>query len=375
MTRFLTGIFIFLLLSASGFSPHAIAQDDEIPVRTPEEILEGMGDIPTVEAIHELFINCSEWDEARADVRDASRQALIDMGHLAVSTLLDEWIEAVDLRRRIELDNIINGIGFDATQYLIPYVEHSDYNVRRHAAYLIGNVAFIKTLEDTEALGLLDEDVPAMDALIAGLEVETDWHATRTFLNAIGQLRDPEQIELLSSYLADDEESVRLGAVLGLGKIPSQDAASRLIRAFSDEEMTVRQAAVLAVSTKTMGNFGFEALIGGSILSPGGTSPRLCALESLWRYLNSIKSDHSDYVWEQRLRAYTTAVSVIDSNLDDSKWQVRGYAIEVIGYTYGGEAGAYLESLLEDESNPFVIGKIEEALNRLDEGMPEEVEE
>ena len=362
-----TGLMVLLLLTA--VSPGANAEDPI--VRTPEEILAEAGDVPTPEAIHELFINCSEWDEPHADVRDSSRQALVDMGVPVVQPLLDEWIASVDLRRRIELDDIITKIGNGSTPYLIPYLINDDFIVRNHAAYLIGTVAFIKTLEDPKAVGPTSEDKPALDAVLAALQVETDWHVTRTLLTTIGEIRDPTQIELIATYLTNEEEAVRLGAVIGLGRIPTQASAAAAIRGFTDRMMSVRQAAVLAVSTPTLGKFAFDALLGGAVLSPAGESPRLCSMEALWRYLSAIATDHSDYAWEQRRRAYSTAVSIIDASLDDASWRVRGYAVEVIGYTYGGEAVHYLEALKEKETNPFVIGKIDEALERLDAGIPE----
>jgi len=361
-------LLVFLLAGLAPLATTTFAQDEV--ARPPDVILGEAGEIPTVEAILELFINCSEWDEAHSEFQDDSRQALVDLGVLAVPTLLEHWLSSVDVRRRIELDTIVGEIGYPAAVHLLPYLQSEDVTTRRHAAYLLGDTSFAVSIEDPLALGPFDEDLPALQALVDSLRIETDWHVTQSFLSSIGKMRDPEQIAFIGSYLNNDEQAVRLSAVIALGRIPDQRIVSHTIGAFNDPVMNVRQAAVLAVSTETIGNLAFEALLGASVLSPGGMTPRLCALESLARYLDNIKAISTDNADAQRSRAYLTALSVFNSVPEPGSWKTRAFAAVVIGYTWTPEAIPYLTALSRTETHPLVLGKISEAIERLEAGLP-----
>ncbi len=368
----LTMTFLILVLTLFISMESAVAQENG--PRPVDMILTEMGDIPTVEAIRELFIYCSEWDEKHSDVKDDSKQALIDLGIVVVPTLLEGWIGSVDLRRRIELDNIVGEIGHPSAEYIIPYLEDEDAYSRRHAAYLLGDTAHIQSLDDPLAIGPYDEDIPAIETLTNALTVENDWHVLTSIIGAIGKMRDLAQIDLIASYLNDDEQAIRMSAVIALGRIPDQLVIPHIMGAFSDPVINVRQAAVLAVSTGTMGNLAFEAIVGNSILSPGGMVPRLCALESLARYLDVIAVKRDERSEEQRTRAFDAAVTVIENAVEYNLWQVRGYAVDVIGYTYDNRAGNFLEELAVEERHPFVVNKINKALERLATGQPVPVE-
>ncbi len=368
--------FLFTL-SLAGLlllSPVITSAQDEI-IRSPEELLGTEGEAPTVDAIDELFINCSEWDEDHQPVRDSSKQALIDLGELAVPTLLDHWLSSIDVRRRVTLDEIIEAIGYPSAQYLILYMQDEDWYTRRHTAYLSGTVCYAESLEDPLAVGPFEEDQPAIDALSSAIDAEQDWHVLATQVGALGRFRDPAQIDKLAFHLTHEEQAIRLNSVVGLGKIPDQETVPHLIHAFADPLTTVRQAAILALSTKTMGNLSFEAIVGTSILSPSGETARICALETLRRYLGNIATEQDEHAEAQRQRAFDTVLTVIHNTLENDQWLARAYAVEVIGYTYDADAVGFLENLVNNEEHPFVIGKINEALDRLDEGRPEPVED
>jgi HEAT repeat protein len=355
---------ILLLLPFAAF-----AQDET--VRTPEEILAQAGETPTADAIRELFINCSAWDEAHQDVQESSKQALIDLGAITVPTLL-EYLPSTNVQKRVTLDEIIAAIGNPAAQYLIPYLQDADSETRRHAATLLGETAFINKIEDKSVPGPSPEDRAAIDALTAALEVETDWHAKASVIGSLGKMRDPGQIALLSEYLADEEQALRLAAAVALGRIPDQEAVMPLIRAFSDPLMNVRQAAVLALGMQAMGNLAFEALAGAVSLPPSGMTGRLCALEALTRYLQAVASDDTNRTTEQRTRAFSLASGLLSTGSDSAEWQVRGYACALLGYTYDEKAMSLLDEVALGEQHPFVLGKIEEAREVLQEGKPVE---
>jgi len=362
-----------LLLLPSIIAGMAFAQD--ISPRPPSEILPPAGESPSPDMIRELFINCSEWDEAHSPFQEESRQALIDLGSLAVPTLLEGWLASVDIRRRVELDTIVREVGSDSAQFLIPYLESNDPYTRRHAAYLLGDTAAIGESENPLALGPHENDLPAMQALSDALESETDWTVMQSIIGAMGYMRDPSLIDTIRVYLTHDEEALRLSAAISLGRIPHQDIIHPLMSAFSNEIGTVRMAAVLALSTKTNGNLSFEALNGACIQPSGASHARLCALETLRRYMENISTIHEKNADDQRLRCYSTAESVLTNETNRPGWNVRAYAVELMGWTYNEEAVSFLQEYTATEDHPLVIGKINEALERLMEGQPPEISE
>ncbi|HEX9743840.1 MAG TPA: HEAT repeat domain-containing protein, partial [bacterium] len=341
--------------------------------RTPDEILTEAGDLPTPEAIRELFINCSSWDEEHDAVSEPSKQALIDLGEIAVATLC-EYLPSQNVLKRVTLDEIIRGIGSPSQRFLLIYLDSDDMFTRRHAAYLIGDVSAAMEFEDMYALGPVATDMAAIAALKSGMQDEGDWHVKRMMIESLGKMKDPAQIQFLSAFLNDQEEGIRLSTVTALGYIPSQEAAVQLIRAFADGRVNVRQAAVMALSTEVMGNLGFEPLVGCIRLSPAGLTGQQCALEALTGYLQEISSIDSPLPNEHRARAYSSMVSVLTTPGIQTPWSLKGYLYFAVGYTYQPEAIGFLESRLDAEGHPFVIGKIREAIDILKAGRPAEIE-
>ncbi len=365
-------IYLSVLLVFLFVQPLALHSQDETGI-TVEEILAEIGEIPSAEAIRELFITCSEWDEEHEAERYVSRDALVELGVVVVPTLLEGWLSSVDIRRRIELDNIVRDIGHIAAHYIVPWLQDDDPYTRRHAAYLLGDTAWINILEDPLAVGPIDSDIEAIEALRAMLINETEWEVISNAVGALGKFQDPDQIEFLSSWLTHEEEAVRKAAVLGLSRILDQGVVPEIIGAFSDPVTTVRQTAVLAMATPALGNIAFEALNGTSILSPSGRVARLCALEALSRYLVATGTERTEIAEIQRKRAFDTGVTILE-NPTMAHWAVRGYAVVVIGNSHYIEAGEFLLQLKETEEHPFVIAKIIEALEALEDGLPEPVE-
>jgi hypothetical protein len=357
-----------LFLPGSGVS----AQENS--VRSAGEILAGQETNPSREAIRELFINGSSRDERHAAVAAGCKQALIDLGMTVIPALLEDYLASDDLLFGIALDQIVGAAGHPATEFLIPYLESVDSYARLNAAYLIGMVSAASGLEDPPALGPLDDDLPAINALKAALAVEQDWHTVRTILTALGAMRDPGMIDLIAGYLSNGEQAVRLSAVAALGRIPTPESVSCLLSAFGDEEMTVRESAVLALSTPIMGKMAVaNNLLQDRIRIEESTTVRLCALEAYARYLEAVAADSSsDAVFAREQAAMFR--SILENELDPGDWQTRGYIVLVLGFTYMPDVKEFLQDLRQTERHPFVLRKIDEALLRLDAGQPQPVE-
>lgn len=354
------------LLFSTGMKVVAV----ENPVRSSEEILAGQEANPSREAIRELFVNGSSRDERHAPVAAGCKQALINLGMIVIPALLEDYLPSDDLLFSIALDQIVSSAGHPVTEYLIPYLQSGDSYTRRHAASLIGIVSEASKLEGPTALGPLDADLPAITALKESLSVESDWHVIRSLLEALGAMRDPELIEIIAGYLSNEEQAVRLSAAAALGRIPDSNATEALITAFADEEMTVRETAVLALSTPVMGNIAFDDFMGKVSDSQSASTERLCALECTYRFLVSIESDQSVGSIRQRVLAFRRVADIAGNETGPEGWVLRGYAVAVIGVTWEPSASDFLENLRAAERHPFVLGKIDEALRRLEAGQP-----
>lgn len=361
-------ISLWIAIPLLYFLVPAIYAQDEV-VRTPDEILSETGDISTPEAIRELFINCSSWDEEHAGVETASKDKLIELGALAVPVLL-EYLPSENVEKRVTLDDIIRAIGPPACQYLIQYLNDVEAYTRQHAAYLIGDTAAANLLESPAQLGPVPEDVPAIRSLRNAMDIETDWHVKRALIESLGKMRDPSQIQTIAIYLENEEQALRLSAVNSLCDIPDQAAVIEIIRAFGDPVMNVRQAAVAALSTITIGNLGFELLVGTMGLSPAGLTGQQCAVESLSGFLGAIASRDDTRSDGQRRRAYDAALYVLDAERSANVWSLRGFAYELTGYTYHPNAAEFLSGRLVSEKHPFARCKILKALERLEAGRP-----
>ena len=355
-------ISISLSLIISGF---AFASEKK-PILTPEEILKDAGENPTPEMIIELFDNVTIDDAAHRPVKDSSRQALINLGTKALPTLVKDYLASEALYHRLEIDNIINGIGNPAIPYLIPFLVNESWYARQHAAYLIGANTAISKQEDLYKIGPVAEDIDALNALESALRKETDWQVIRSLVGAIGAIRDPSKTELIASYLNDKEQAVRITAATALGKIPHKDSLNALLRAFDDPLTTIRQTAILQFATPTNGDIAFDMLINAAKARQASLRSRLCALESLARYLDSTAVLETPQIIEQRKKAAAMATEIL-SDKTESDWIVRGYAVKIIGNSKQKDLLPFLEKLSESEIHPYVKGRIEIAMMKIGE--------
>jgi len=358
------------------FQATLFAQDAEpkLPegVRTPEQILMEFDGVPSDDAILELFINASEWDGEHIDVRYPSRSALIELGADAIAPILAKYLSSADFRRRITLDNIVRGIGYPASEYLIDYLKDDDPETRRHAAYLIGDCTFIATQDDPLKLGLMREDKKAVKALLKALEIEKDKKVLRSIIPSLGKMRDPELIDTIAEYLNDDTEPVRLNTAIALGYIPHASAVNSLIGAFDDDLGSVRQAAILSLSSEAMGAVSFDELIISIYDLPANSQKQLCCFDALIRYLENISEIDTETALKHKEQAFYPAYDMIIQNTGTDMWKLRGYAVTLIGLTKNQpDADEFLEYLLKQAKHPFVIGRIEEALDILKTGNEE----
>jgi HEAT repeat protein len=326
--------------------------------------LSTIGEFPSREMILDLFSACCFGDDPGNVVSSSGRHSLIDLGIIVVPTLLSEFLGSDDPRSRIELDYIVSGIGNIASEYLIPYLTDSNPAKRRHAALLLADISAAATDEYPLSPGPFPEDQDVIEALNVSLQNETVLSVVGAELSSLGKMRDPGQIETLISYLHNQDEVIRISAVTALGYIPDQDVIAPLMSAFGDPLPSVRRSSVLALSSPTLGNLAFEALLGGATMSPYEKQGRRCALEALILFMGSVVGDEPRPV-HQRTRAFDIASSIIKMDKSPVDWDIRSLAVDILGYSRCPEAIGVLEELANNENHRYVLERIRVALERL----------
>ncbi|NER30843.1 MAG: TIR domain-containing protein, partial [Symploca sp. SIO1C4] len=157
-----------------------------------------------------------------------------------------------------------------AVYFLNQALEDEDYDVRRRAAYALGNIgteaaitALISALEDQDsdvrqraayALGAIGTEA-AITALISALE-DQDSDVRQRAAYALGNIGTEAAIPALISALEDEDSDVRWRAAEALGKIGSEAAIPALIRTLEAQDSLVRWRAAEA-----LGKIGTEAAI------------------------------------------------------------------------------------------------------------------
>ena len=245
------------------------------------------------------------------------------------------------------------------------FLQDENWVTRRHAAYLIGDTCFASSLEDKLLLGPFKEDTAARSALLDALKIEKEDEVLRMLIMSLGQLRDPSLVETINGYMTHKEEYVRRNVVQGLSHIPHESAVKALIESFNDEMGSIRQASILGLSSKWMGSQAFDKLIKAIWNLSNESSQQICCLETIARYLNNISDDESDSAVNHRKLAYLNCIKLVDDSTSENHWSIRGYAYVIIGLANQPGSRLVLERMKKNESHPFALGKLDEAIENL----------
>ncbi len=150
------------------------------------------------------------------------------------------------------------------------------------------------------ALG--DEALPTLETVLAQGDVDARWWAART----LALITAPEAGAMLINTLADEDLSVRQCAVLGLRTHPSADALPALSAALHAEDQLLRRLAADAFTA--MGAEAIPAL--AEVMQNGPQTARLEAVRAL------AKIEHPD------------ATPILFSYLEDDSALIRHWAEE-----------------------------------------------
>ncbi len=309
LVTFLFSIFIVPVIFA--------AQIEDISGETKEERVE------------RLFYYIYQWSREYEELEGPAIEELRSMGVESIEILLPH-LESKDIRQRVMMENLINGVGADCTHVLVEGLSFDEAHGRQRSAIYLGNVG----------------DECAVSPLIDLLEREDDWYVLSGALTGLGNLaaRDIDvPAHPLVPFATHDSEPVRRAAVVALGRIGNEDTIPVLLHAFNDELYSVRYPAAEAVAS--FGDAAVALLV--DVLTNGPFVEKALACYALG------------------LTGSDAAYEHLESALTFSNATVRAYAVEGFRNLGDDRIRITLIRMKHHESDPAVLGAIEEALEVL----------
>lgn len=262
----------------------------------------------------------------------AARKKLIEAGAPALDFLIPAKLDAADSIITRALSMVILGIAEkdaalrkQAVDGLAAALSSEKPFVRRNAADLLGQLGAVET-------------APAIAKLLK------DKDARGGALAALGAMKQESSVPSIAELLDAEgsPERLRVACIVTLGAIGGADALASLDRHLSDPAAAVRFAAQYALE----GLRAVETL--RARLADPDRRVRLHALNALGR------------IGDRAMRA---DIRPLAGDVDP---QIRGFAVEALTTMLKPSDRDWMRPALEREKDPFVKGKLEEALRRID---------
>ena len=265
----------------------------------------------------------------------AARKKLIEAKGKTLDFLIPGKLDAADTIITRALSMVILGIAGEeaadpvlrkrAVDGLMTALTSDKPAVRRNAADLLGQLG-------------AKEAAPEIAKLL------TDKDARGGALAALGALKVDSSVPAIIGLLKTGEtERLRVACVVTLGSIGGAAAQEALLATLSDKASPVRFAAQYALEgLRSVGALRLK-------LSDPDKKVRLHALSALGR------------IGERSVR---TDIRPLASDPDP---MVRGFAIEALTEMLKPSDREWMKEMLEGERDPFVRGKLEAALRRIDQ--------
>jgi len=263
------------------------------------------------------------WVIVRFGVTDALLKQLPDLLEWLTSPLKEEGLRVIS-----RLENLGRRGVSDVAKPLIGYLRDANSDIRRVAAYALGEI------KAKEAAG----------PLVAALKDE-DWRVREEAAEALGKIGAKEAVEPLIEALKDGNSSVREAAAYALGEIGDRRAIKALEDVYAKDESTfVKIGAAYALRRMDKNEQAFEYL--------------------------SLRLEDKDW----RIRAFAAfalgktkakeAVKPLVTALKDADWRVRRTAVYALGKISAKEAVMPLIATLKDRSVAVRVSAAE-VLNRI----------
>jgi HEAT repeat protein len=239
-----------------------------------------------------------------------------------------------------------------------------------HATALV-----IAALGPRGALGSLD--AAELSAFSMRLLMSTSHEERRAALLALGALTSEEALDAVRFALADEEPAVRLEAARTLGKLKGKDRGSVGVPALLEVVAEGRDSALVLATLRALGESSDPRALGvlGALVRSSDARVGVAAVEALSRHgdarrlsalLDGLHHPEPEVVKAAMLAAATEpdprVVGHLGACLDQSAWDVRRLAADLLGRSPSEASAALLRARLVVEPDPMVRDALSRAL-------------
>lgn len=239
-----------------------------------------------------------------------------------------------------------------------------------HAAALV-----IAALAPRERLGALDQS--DLTSFLVRVLMSTSDAERRAALSALGELGSGEALEPVRFALADEEQAVRLEAARTLGRLKGQDSSAVGVPALLEVVAEARDPVLLLAALRALGESSDPRALGvlGPLVRSNDARVAVTAVEALSRHADTRRLsslfDGLHHPEAEVVKASMLAIAAepdprvivhLGACLDQSAWDVRRLAADLLGRAPSEASAALLRARLAVESDPMVKDALSRAL-------------
>ncbi|RYZ01595.1 MAG: HEAT repeat domain-containing protein [Myxococcales bacterium] len=209
------------------------------------------------------------------------------------------------------------------------------------------------------------------------LLMSTSHEERRAALLALGALTSPEALDAVRFALADEEPAVRLEAVRTLGRLKGKDQSSVGVPALLEVVAEARDSALLLAALRALGDSSDPRALPvlGPLVRSSDARVAVAAVEALSRHADSRRLsslfDGLHHPEPEVVKASMLAIAAepdprvvvhLGACLDQSAWDVRRLAADLLGRATSEASAALLRARLSVEQDPMVKDALSRAL-------------
>ncbi len=239
-----------------------------------------------------------------------------------------------------------------------------------HATALV-----IAALAPRGKLGALDS--AELSVFSMRLLMSTSHEERRAALLALGALGSGEALDAVRFALADEEQAVRLEAVRTLGRLKDADQRAVGVPALLEVVAEARDSALLLGALRALGESSVSRVLPvlGPLVRSGDARVAVAAVEALSRHADSRRLsslfDGLHHPEPEVVKAAMLAIAAepdprvvvhLGACLDQSAWDVRRLAADLLGRAPSDASASLLRARLTVEQDPMVKDALSRAL-------------
>jgi HEAT repeat protein len=220
-------------------------------------------------------------------------------------------------------------------------------------------------------------DSAELSAFSMRLLMSTSHEERRAALLAIGALTSPEALDAVRFALADEEQAVRLEAVRTLGRLKGKDQSAVGVPALLEVVAEARDSALVLTALRALGESSDSRALSvlGPLVRSNDARVAVAAVEALSRHADSRRLsslfDGLHHPEPEVVKAAMLAIAAepdprvivhLGACLDQSAWDVRRLAADLLGRAPSDASAALLRARLSVEQDPMVKDALSRAL-------------